>query len=109
MTAGQAIACLTFVALLVASHPVAADEASVPNAAAAESVRGMQQRILADPQMAEKVQSLRDDPAVQAVINDPAIAAALARGDISALLADPKIQRLANDPALQDLTRQVGP
>ena len=91
------------------SIPAAAQEATVPNAQAAESVRGMQQQILADPKMAEQVQSLRDNPAVQAVLNDPEIAAALSRGDISALMADPKIQRLANEPAVRDLSRQVGP
>jgi hypothetical protein len=100
-TSGLATACLAAVAV--------AQEGALPNATAAESVRGLQQRLLADPQMAEKVQALREDPTVQAILDDPDLAAALARGDIAALLADPKIQRLADDPAVRELGRSLGP
>jgi hypothetical protein len=85
----------------------AAQQPAVPNDTAGESVRGMQQRILADPEMAAKVQALRDNPNVQALLNDPAVAAALSRGDYGALLSDPKVQRLAEDPAIRDLSGQV--
>jgi hypothetical protein len=105
MRARSAILVALCFAGLVGS--AAAQQSAVPNDTAGESVRGMQQRILADPQTAAKVQALRDNPSVQALLNDPEIAAALSRGDYSALLADPKVQRLADDPAIRELSGQV--
>lgn len=100
---------VVFVALCVAglAGSAAAQSSAVPNDTAGESVRGMQQRILADPEMAAKVQALRDNPSVQALLNDPAVAAALSRGDYGALLSDPKVQQLADDPAIRELSGQV--
>jgi hypothetical protein len=96
------------IAILVAGSAAArADEVGDVNAAAADAVQGLQQRIVADPEMAASIQALRDDPQVQAVLSDPAITAALARGDMAALLSDPKIRDLADDPAVQRITRQV--
>lgn len=84
-----------------------AEDPGAANAAAGDAVQALQQRIVADPQMAASVQALRDDPQIQAVLTDPAISAALARGDMAALLNDPKIRDLADDPAVQDITRQL--
>jgi hypothetical protein len=91
----------------LAAPAIAEDPAARANAGASESVQAMQQRILADPDMASAVQALRDDPKVQALLSDPAITAALARGDMAALLNDPKVRDLADDPAVQGLTRQM--
>ena len=79
------------------------------NGSTTDTVQALQKRILADPQLADSVQALRDNPQVQAILDDPALAAALARGDMAALLADPRIKRLADDPAVQSVTRQVAP
>jgi hypothetical protein len=95
-------------AALLASTPAAAPaEDHDANEKAARRHDVLQQRMLNDPEIMRRVQTLRDDPQVQAILADPAIAAALERGDLSALLADPKIQRLAKDPAVQSITRQV--
>ena len=99
-----ALACL--LAGLLAG-PLGAEDLPDVNGAAAEAVQSLQQRMLADPQMAASVQALRDDPQVQAILADPAIAAALASGDMAALLTNPKLRRLADDPAVQHLTREV--
>jgi len=92
---------------VAATAPALADDIGGVNAAAADTVQALQQRIVSDPEMAASIQALRDDPQVQAVLSDPAITAALARGDLAALLNDPKIRDLADDPAVQSLTRQV--
>jgi hypothetical protein len=97
----------TLLAAILAA-PALGQQAADANPSTAEAVQSLQQRMLADPQMAASIQALREDPAVQAILADPDIAAALARGDMAALLADPKIRRLADDPAVQNLTRQVG-
>lgn len=86
-----------------------ADDPASVNALAGDSVRALQQRILADPSLTEQALALREDPAMQAALGDPDIAAALARGDYATLLADPRIQRLADNPALQGLLRDVAP
>ncbi|HSP96723.1 MAG TPA: hypothetical protein VL049_05700 [Candidatus Dormibacteraeota bacterium] len=90
-----------------AATPALADDLGGVNAAAADTVQALQQRIVSDPEMAASIQALRDDPQVQAVLTDPGITAALSRGDMAALLNDPKIRDLADDPAVQNITRQV--
>lgn len=92
---------------LAAPAPAPGDDLGGVNAAAADSVQALQQRIVSDPEMADAVQALRDDPQVQALLTDPAISGALARGDMAALLNDPRIRDLAADPAVQNITRQV--
>ncbi|MBX3027774.1 hypothetical protein KF840_23000 [bacterium] len=87
--------------------PALADDLGGVNAATADAVQALQQRIVSDPEMAASIRDLRDDPQVQALLADPAITAALARGDMAALLSDPKIRALADDPAVQRITRQV--
>ncbi len=88
---------------------VSAQTGADANASSAETVKALQQRMLADPQLADAVQALRDNPQVQAILDDPELAAALARGDLATLLADPKIKRLADDPTVKNVTRQVSP
>lgn len=91
--------------LLAATLLLAAPLAAQPGA---DAVQALQQQILADPALAGRVESLRDNPQMRAVLADPEIVDALNRGDITALLANPKIQRLAEDPAVQDVTRGLG-
>lgn len=92
--------------VIAAARAPAAEPAAAGGASAA--VEQMQQRMLADPQLNDAVQALRDDPNVQDILSDPAIAAALGRGDLGALMTNPKIKRLADDPAVRDITRQMG-
>jgi len=95
-------------AMTCAGSAIAQDAGDV-SPSVADTVQALQQRMLADPQLADAVHALSDNPQVQAILADPALAAALSRGDVATLLADPKIKRLADDPAVQSVTRQVAP
>ena len=77
------------------------------NNAATAAVEAVQNQILADPQLAGRVQALGNDPLLREVLADPDVADALNRGDFAALLANPKVRSLADDPAMRNLTRDI--
>lgn len=104
--AGRLFFVLLTLTLTFAIGSATAEGGDQGNAATVES---LQKRILADPQLSERVHALRDDPQVREILSDPAISEALNKGDFGALLANPKIQRLADNPAVQTLTRDVAP
>lgn len=108
LRASRHLALGAAVALGVAFAATAFAQAAADyNPPAGETLQALQERMLADPEIAGAVQSLRDDPQVQEILADPAIAAALQSGDVGALLSDPRIKRLAEDPTVQSVTRQV--
>ena len=73
-----------------------------------ERAADLQDRMSNDPEMMEKVETLRDDPLMQEILHDPSVAAALRSGDLGALLTNPKIGELMESPAVQDITRELG-
>ena len=68
-------------------------------------VRGIQRELLANPETANEILEMQDDPDVQAVLGDPATMRAVQSGDLDALLADPKIRALMSDPRVREMSR----
>lgn len=106
-TSIRSIAALLMLLPITASS--AAAQRTAADGAAAASVEAIQERILADPQLVNRVHALSDNPRLREVLADPSVADALNRGDFGALLANPKVHGLADDPAIQGLTREIIP
>jgi hypothetical protein len=69
--------------------------------------RELEERMRADEEIMNKIQSLKDDPAFQKVLEDPELLNAVNSGDVAALMADPKFLQLLQNPAVQDIQKKM--
>ncbi len=70
-------------------------------------VGAIQRRLLEDPEAAERVRQLGEDPLVQSILDDAATMKAVREGDLGALMADPKIRALMAHPGVRELSREL--
>ena len=73
----------------------------------AQSIESIQQRILANPDIANSLNALKDDPEFQQVLHDPNIMDALQKGDLEYLNANPRIGDLMRNPTVQELSKKL--
>jgi hypothetical protein len=73
----------------------------------AQTLEIIQQRILADPQIANSLNALKDAPEMQQVLQDPDIMDAIRKGDLEYLKANPRIGELMRNPTVQDLYKNL--
>ena len=78
-----------------------------PPTATPQALNGIQQQLLADPQLMSLILSLQNDPQFQAILNDPQIMQAVLAGDMQALLNNPKFNALLNNPAVRQIQSQT--
>ncbi|MHB8843504.1 MAG: hypothetical protein ACYC7L_02040 [Nitrospirota bacterium] len=69
--------------------------------------RALEERMRADEEIMNKIQSLKDDPAFQKVLEDPELLNAVNNGDVAALMADPRFLQLMQNPAVQDIQKKM--
>jgi len=67
----------------------------------------LQQKMMGDPDIINRILLLQNDPDIQAVLKDPAIMKAINAGDFNALMSNPKFMKLLNNPKIQDIGKKV--
>jgi hypothetical protein len=67
----------------------------------------IQERLIKDEALFQKIQALQDDPDIQAVLSDSALMEALRAGNLDALISNPKFMRLLENPAIQEIMKEV--
>jgi hypothetical protein len=67
----------------------------------------IQEKLMSDEAVFQKIQALQDDPDIQAVLSDSALMEALRAGDLNALISSPKFMRLLDKPAIQEIMKEV--
>jgi len=72
-----------------------------------DQIQILQQKMMSDEEIVEKILSLQNDPDVQSILKDPEIMKAVNGGDIDALLSNPKFMKLLENPAIQDIGKKV--
>jgi hypothetical protein len=63
----------------------------------------LQNKMMSDGEIMNKILGLQNDPEFQEVLQDPEIMKAVQAGDIAALTANPKFMRLLNNQAVKDI------
>jgi hypothetical protein len=67
----------------------------------------IQERLINDEAVFQKIQALQDDPDIQAVLSDSALMEALRTGNLNAVTSNPKFMRLLENPAIQEIMKEV--
>lgn len=67
----------------------------------------IQERLVSDEAVFQKIQALRDDPDIQAVLSDPVLMEALKAGNLDTLISNPKFMRLLENPDIQEIMKEV--
>ena len=72
-----------------------------------QQVAAAQQRLMSNPQSAEILQKMAENPEVVQALADPALQQAVMNRDYQAVAKNPAIQKLMNDPSMQALVQQM--
>jgi hypothetical protein len=67
----------------------------------------IQERLINDDAVFQKIQALQDDPDIQAVLSDSALMEALRAGNLNAVTSNPNFMRLLENPAIQEIMEGV--
>ena len=79
-----------------------------PNSADADAqARSLQQKMVNDKEVMDKIHSLENDPEFQKILEDPAVMRAVNSGDVAALMANPQFLKLMNNRTVQEITSKV--
>jgi hypothetical protein len=89
---------------LACAPAIATAQSAAPEPAPPADLQG---RLLADPNTANQIMEMQDDPNVQSILQDPATMRAVKNGDLEALMSDPKIRALMADPRVQGMGRNL--
>lgn len=90
------------------SEAIPAPEQSKSPAVEAQ-IQHLQQRLMGDAAIMQRITALQADPEIQAVLADATILQALQSNDFQTLLAHPKVQQLLNHPAIREISKQIKP
>ena len=72
-------------------------------------IHHLQQTMMGNPAIMERISSLLQQADVQAVLSDPAILEAVRTNNFGALLANPKFMQLLNNPTIQGISKEAMP
>ena len=70
-------------------------------------IQGMQQSLIADPDIFKMILSLQNDPKIQEILNDPETMKAVQSGDLQSLMTNPKFMELLNHPKIKAINKKV--
>ncbi len=70
-------------------------------------IKSLQESMMQDPEVMEKVMSLQNDPQMQELLKDPEFMKAINSGDISTLMSNPKFLELLNNPQVKEIQKKV--
>ncbi len=79
-----------------------------PNSVNANAqTQSLQQRMMNDKEVMEKIHSLQNDPEFQKILEDPEVMRAVNSGDVAALTANPQFMKLLNNRTVQEISNKV--
>jgi hypothetical protein len=79
-----------------------------PNSADANAqAQSLQQKMMNDKEVMDKIHSLENDPEFQKILEDPEVMRAVNSGDVAALMANPQFLKLMNNRTVQEITNKV--
>jgi hypothetical protein len=78
-----------------------------PPKGASPEIESLQESMMNDKDVMEKVMHLQNDPQMQALLKDPEFMKAINSGDISTLMANPKFRELLNNPEIKEIQKEV--
>ncbi|HLE39950.1 MAG TPA: hypothetical protein VI956_00440 [Nitrospirota bacterium] len=81
--------------------------ASQQNADANAQAQALQQKMMNDKEVMDKIRSLVNDPEFQKILEDPEVMRAVNSGDVAALMANPQFLKLMNNRTVQEITNKV--
>jgi len=81
--------------------------ASQQNADANAQAQALQQKMMNDKEIMDKIRSLENDPEFQKILDDPEVMKAVNSGDVAALMANPQFLKLMNNRTVQEITNKV--
>ena len=81
--------------------------ASQQNADANAQAQALQQKMMNDKEIMDKIRSLENDPEFQKILEDPEVMRAVNSGDVAALMANPQFLKLMNNRTVQEITNKV--
>jgi hypothetical protein len=83
------------------------DPVGPSRSASSTDVEALQELMMGDERIMNKILSLQNDPGFQEILQDPAIMNAINSGDINTLLSKPKFMKLLNNPTLREIEREI--
>jgi len=69
--------------------------------------QALQQKMMNDKEIMDKIRSLENDPEFQKILEDPEVMRAVNSGDVAALMANPQFLKLMNNRTVQEITNKV--
>ncbi len=79
-----------------------------PNSADANAqAQSLQQKMMNDKEVMDKIHSLQNDPEFQKILEDPEVMRAVNSGNVAALMANPQFMKLLNNRTVQEITNKV--
>jgi hypothetical protein len=69
--------------------------------------QSLQQKMMNDKEVMEKIHSLENDPEFQKILQDPEVMRAVNSGDVAALTANPQFMKLLNNRTVQEIKNKV--
>ncbi len=79
-----------------------------PNSVDANAqAQSLQQKMMNDKEVMDKIRSLENDPEFKKILEDPEVVRAVNSGDVAALMANPQFMKLLNNRTVQDITNKV--
>jgi hypothetical protein len=84
----------------------AANTGAAPDNRAGD-INALQNRMMNDKEVMNKIQSLQNDPEFMKILEDPEIMKAVNSGDISTLMANPRFLKLMNNSTVRDIEQKV--
>lgn len=88
------------------------DRTASPSSAAlntAEQIKALNEAMMSDQTIMDKVSSLSQDPDVMRVMDDPELMKAINAGDIVSLMSNEKFKQILNNPAVQEVVKKMSP
>jgi hypothetical protein len=101
----RAVAC--FIAAALACAPATALAQIEAPSEGIEQSKGIEQELLSNPDTANQILDMQDDPTVKSILNDPETMRAVRAGDLDALLANPKIRAMMADPRVKNMGQNL--
>ncbi len=70
-------------------------------------VKSLEQKMMSDQEVMNRIQSLQNDPEFQKILQDPEIMKAVNSNDVAALMANPQFMKLLQHPTVQEIEKKV--
>jgi hypothetical protein len=76
-------------------------------ATSSAEISSITEKMIADGEIMDMIQTLKNDPSFQKAMEDPAILDAVKNGDTAALMANPKFLEIMNNATVRDIQKKM--